>query len=69
MASPATRVARNFVGARNLQQGSLAHRDIGSRVDRVRGLEQMRWVVLLVTVALVAGLLWQLLSIGGLLRP
>jgi hypothetical protein len=62
-------VARNRVGVQKLDQGSLAHREIGSRVDRVRGLEQMRRVVLLVMVALVAGLLWQLLSIGGLLRP
>ena len=62
-------VARNRVGVQKLDQGSLAHREIGIRVDRVRGLEQMRLVVLLVMVALVAGLLWQLLSIGGLLRP
>ena len=62
-------VARNRVGVQKLDQGSLAHREIGSRVDRVRGLEQMRRVVLLVMVALVAGLLWQLLSIGALLPP
>jgi hypothetical protein len=52
-----------------LDQGSLAHREIGILVDRVRGLEQMRRVVLLVMVALVAGLLWQLLSISALLPP
>jgi len=61
--------ARNRVGVQKLDQGSLAHREIGIRVDRVRGLEQMRRVVLLVMVALVAGLLWQLLSIGALLPP
>ena len=62
-------VARNFGGALNLQQGSRAHRDIGSRVDRVRGLERMRRVVLLVVAALLAGLLFQLLTASGLLRP
>jgi hypothetical protein len=62
-------VARNFGGALNLQQGSRAHRDIGSRVDRVRGLERMRRVVLLVVAALLAELLFQLLSPGGPLRP
>ena len=62
-------VARNFGGALNLQQGSRAHRDIGSRVDRVRGLERMRQVVLLVVAALLAGLLFQLLSAGGPLKP
>ena len=62
-------VARNRVGVQKLDQGSLAHHEIGIRVDRVRGLEQMRRVVLLVMVALVAGLLWQLLSIGALLPP
>ena len=53
----------------NLQQGSRAHRDIGSRVDRVRGLERMRRVVLLVVAALLAGLLFQLLTASGPLRP
>jgi hypothetical protein len=62
-------VARNFGGALNLQQGSRAHRDIGSRVDRVRGLERMRRVVLLVVAALLAGLLFQLLTASGPLRP
>jgi hypothetical protein len=62
-------VARNFGGALNLQQGSRAHRDIGSRVDRVRGLERMRRVVLLVVAALFAGLLFQLLTASGPLRP
>jgi hypothetical protein len=62
-------VARSFGGAVNLQQGLRAHRDIGSRVDRVRGLERMRRVVLLVVAALLAGLLFQLLTASGPLRP
>ena len=62
-------VARNRVGVHKLDQGSLTHREIGTRVDGVRGTEQMRRAVLLVMVALLAGLLLQLLIIGGLLRP
>ena len=62
-------VARNRVGVQKLDQGSLTHREIGTRVDGVRGTEQMRRAVLLVMVALLAGLLLQLLIMGGLLRP
>ena len=58
-----------FGGALNLQLGSLAHRDIGSRVDRVRGLERMRQVVFLMVAALLAGLLFQLLAASGPIRP
>jgi len=62
-------VARNRVGVQKLDQGSLTHRELGARVDGVRGTQQMRRVVLLVMVALLAGLLLQLLIMGSLLRP
>jgi hypothetical protein len=52
-----------------LERGTFAHRRIGSRVDRVRGLERLRRVTMLLLAVLLAGLLLQLLSAGGLLRP
>ncbi len=58
-----------MVGARNLERGTIAHRRIGGRVDHVRGLERLRRVTLLLLAILLAGLLLQLLSAGGLLRP
>ena len=61
--------AQNVAGARNLERGTFAHRRIGSRVDRVRGLERLRRVTLLFIAMLLAGLLLQFLSQGGLLRP
>jgi hypothetical protein len=62
-------VARNTVGVRNLEQGTVAHRLVGRRVDRVRGLERTRRLVLLAVAILLAALLLQFLSAGGLLRP
>lgn len=61
-------VSRNAAGSRNVEQGTLAHQNIGSRADRVRGLEQMRRVLLLLVAALLAGLLFQVLIAGGLIR-
>jgi len=61
--------AQNVAGARNLERGTFAHRRIGSRVDRVRGLERLRRVTLLLIAMLLAGMLLQFLSPGGLLRP
>jgi hypothetical protein len=61
--------AQNVAGARKLERGTFAHRRIGSRVDRVRGLERLRRVTMLLLAVLLAGLVLQLLSAGGLLRP
>ena len=61
--------ARNVAGTRNLERGTFEHRRIGGRADRVRGLVRLRRVTLLLIAILLAGLLLQVLSPGGLLRP
>jgi len=60
---------RNIAGARSVEEGIFAHRRIGSRADRVLGLERLRRVMLLVVAVLVIGSLFVFLSGEGLLRP
>ena len=60
---------QNVASTRNLERGTFEHRRIGGRADRVRGLERLRRVTLLLIAILLAGLLLQFLSPGGLLRP
>jgi hypothetical protein len=61
--------AQNVTGVRNLERGTFAHRRIGSRADRLRGLERLRRVTLLLLAVLLAGLVLQFFSAGGLVRP
>lgn len=41
-------------GERRLQQGTVAHRQIGKRTERLRGIERLRVVLLAVTIILLA---------------
>ena len=58
-----------MAGARRLEEGTFANRQIGSRIDRVLGLERLHRVTLLLVAVLLAGLLFQFLSAGGPLKP
>ena len=62
-------VARNTIGVRNLEQGTVAHRLVGRRVDRVRGLERTRRLVLLVSEYCSRHSCCNFSRAGGLLRP
>jgi hypothetical protein len=47
-------VPRADFGERRLQQGTLAHRQIGKRTERLRGIERLRVVLLAATIILLA---------------
>jgi hypothetical protein len=53
----------------NLELGTLAHRRIATHATRVRTLERVRRLLLVFIVALLMGMLLQILSSGGLPRP
>jgi hypothetical protein len=61
--------ARTTAGTRSLEEGTFAHRQIGSRTDRVLGLERLRRVTLLLSAVLLAGLLFQFATAYGLVQP
>jgi hypothetical protein len=47
-------VPRADFGDRRLQQGTAAHRQIGKRTERLRGIERLRVVLLAATIILLA---------------
>jgi hypothetical protein len=62
-------VARNASGLERLEAGSVAHRRIGARTDRLRSIELVRRLVALAICALTTIVLFQLLSDGVLALP
>jgi hypothetical protein len=62
-------VARNAGGAKRLMEGTVAHRQIGARADRVRAIELLRRLLIVATCGLVAILAIQLFSAGRLVLP
>ena len=61
--------ARHSASVLNLEHGTLTHRRIATRATRVRTLDRVRRLMLLLIVALLAGAMLQILSAGGLPRP
>jgi hypothetical protein len=62
-------VARNAGGAKRLVEGTVAHRQIGARADRVRAIELLWRLLIVATSGLVAILAIQLFSAGRLVLP
>jgi hypothetical protein len=62
-------VARNAGGAKRLVEGTVAHRQIGARADRVRAIELLRRLLIVATCGLVAILAIQLFSADRLVLP
>ena len=62
----ATRTAGSIV---NLERGTLAHRRIATRGMRIRWLERVRMLVLLLIIALAFGILAQVIRTGSVLQP
>ncbi len=52
----------------NLEHGILAHRRIATHATRVRRLERVRGLMLLIIIALLMGVLVRVLTAGGLPR-
>jgi hypothetical protein len=52
-----------------VDEGIAAHHHIGSRADRVIGLERLRRMMLVLIAVLLTGLLFLFLTGHGLLRP
>ena len=61
--------ARNSASVLNLEHGTLTHRRIATHATRVRTLQRVRRLMLVLIVALLAGAMLQILSAGGLPRP
>jgi hypothetical protein len=61
--------ARTASSMLNLEHGTLAHRRIATRAMRIRSLERVRVLVLLMVIALVAGLLAEVMSAWSLIWP
>ena len=61
--------ARNPASLLNLEHGVIAHRRIAAHATRVRTLDRVRRLMLMLIVALLAGAMFQILSAGGLPRP
>jgi hypothetical protein len=59
---------RNSRGMLNLERGALTHRRIGTSVTRIRWLERMRFVTLLLLIALIAGVA-EMMAGGSILQP
>jgi hypothetical protein len=53
-------VPHSDFGERRLQQGAIAHRQIGKRTERLRGIERLRVVLLSATIILLAVIAMQL---------
>jgi hypothetical protein len=62
-------VARNASGVESLEAGTVAHRRIGARTDRLRSIELVRRLVALAICALTTIVLFQALSNGVLRLP
>jgi hypothetical protein len=62
-------VARSAGGAENLLQGTIAHRHVGARTDRLRAIELLRRWLIVAICGLATILLLLLLSARGLALP
>ena len=62
-------VARDAEGAERLVEGTVAHRSIGVRADRVRAIELVRRLLIVAMCAVATILLVQLFSAGRLALP
>lgn len=62
-------VAPNAEGAMRLAAGTVAHRQIGARSDRVRAIDVVRRLLIVVSVGLAFILAIQLFSAGRLALP
>jgi hypothetical protein len=62
----ATRTASSVL---NLERGTLAHRRIATRAMRIRWLERVRMLVLLLVIALAAGVLVEVMSARSVFWP
>ncbi len=62
-------VGQNAGGAERLVAGTVAHRQIGARVDRVRAIELVRRLLIVASCGVLAILMIQVLSAGMLPLP
>ena len=63
------RATRTADGIANLERGTLAHRRIATRATRIRWLERVRMLVLLLAIALAFGIVTQVMRAGSVLQP
>ncbi len=61
--------ARDSTSARYMEDGAREHRRIATHATRARTLQRAQRLLVLVIVALLAAVLLQFLSNGGLIRP
>ena len=62
-------VAGDSTSVRNMEDGAREHRRIATHASRAKTLQRTQRLLVLVIVALLAAVLLQFLSNGGLIRP